>query len=126
MPLEVFKYHNDEMKGLIGKGFALGTYKRFIVTYGKVERFLKFKYKHADIPLSELKYKFITDFEHYLKTVDNLKHNTCMSYIKKLKKIVALSVKNDWLAKNPFISFHLSAKLLMLNARCKMITTLSC
>lgn len=103
--LEVFKFHNDEMKGLIGKGIAEGTYKRYVVTYGKVERFLKAKYKITDLPLCELKYKFITDFEYFLKTTDNLDHNTCISYLKKVKKITALSVKNEWLVRNPFLGF---------------------
>lgn len=104
--LEVFRYHNDEVKGLIGKGYALGTYKRFIVTIGKVESFIKAKYSCSDILLSELKYKFITDFEYYLKTTDELDHNTAIGYIKKLKKIVVLAVKNDWLVKNPFLAFR--------------------
>jgi integrase len=93
------------MKGLIGKDVAEGTYKRYVVTYGKIERFLKAKYKVTDLPISELKYKFITDFEYFLKTTDNLDHNTCISYIKKLKKIAALSVKNEWLVRNPFLGF---------------------
>ena len=93
------------MKGLIGKGVAEGTYKRYVVTYGKIERFLKDKYKVTDLPLCELKYKFITDFEYFLKTTDNLDHNTCISYIKKLKKIAALSVRNEWLVRNPFLGF---------------------
>ncbi|MEX2234290.1 MAG: site-specific integrase [Cyclobacteriaceae bacterium] len=93
------------MKGLIGKGVAEGTYKRYVVTYGKIQRFLKAKYKVTDLALCELKYKFITDFEYFLKTTDNLDHNTCISYIKKLKKIAALSVKNEWLVRNPFLGF---------------------
>lgn len=53
--LEVFKYHNDEMKGLIGKGIAEGTHKRYVVMLGKVERFLKLKYKKSDVLLSDLR-----------------------------------------------------------------------
>jgi hypothetical protein len=100
--LEVFRYHNDEMKGLIGKGIARGTHKRYLVTVGKIERFLKAKYKKSDILLSDLKYKFIADFEYFLKTTDNLQHNTCIRYLKILKKIANLCVKNEWLLRNPF------------------------
>jgi site-specific recombinase XerD len=103
--LEVFRYHNDEMKGLIGKGIASGTHKRYMVTVGKIERFLKAKYKKSDILLSDLKYKFIADFEYFLKTTDNLKHNTCIRYLKILKKIANLCVKNEWLLRNPFQSY---------------------
>src|SRR5690606_18469842 len=100
--LEVFRYHNDEMKGLIGKGIASGTHKRYLVTVGKIERFLKAKYKKSDILLGDLKYKFIADFEYFLKTTDNLEHNTCIRYLKILKKIANLCVKNEWLLRNPF------------------------
>jgi len=103
--LEVFKYHNEEMKGLIGKGIASGTYKRYVVMLGKLERFLKEKYRKSDILLSELKYKFISDFEYFLKTHDNLEHNTCIRYLKILKKIANLSVKNEWMLRNPFQGF---------------------
>jgi site-specific recombinase XerD len=103
--LQVFKYHNDEMKGLIGKGIAEGTHKRYVVMLHKLERFLKVKYKRSDIPLIELKYKFITDFEYFLKATDSLEHNTCIRYIKILKKIVSLAVKNEWLLRNPFQGF---------------------
>jgi site-specific recombinase XerD len=44
--------------------------------------------------------------EHYLKTVRNCNHNTTIKYIKNLKKIVNLAIKNDWLSKNPFIRFE--------------------
>ena len=100
--LEVFRYHNDEMKGLIGKGIASGTHKRYLVAVGKIERFLKSKYKKSDILLGDLKYKFIADFEYFLKTTDNLEHNTCIRYLKILKKIANLCVKNEWLPRNPF------------------------
>lgn len=103
--LEAFHYHNDKVKGLIGKDFSLSTHKKFVATLGKVERFVKTTYNLSDIVLSSLKYKFITDFEYYLKTVDNLSNNSAMSYIKILKKIVKLSVNNEWLAKNPFTPF---------------------
>lgn len=103
--LEVFKYHNDQVKGLIGKDFALTTYKKFCVTYNKVAAFIKFTYKKSDLLLSALNYKFITDFEYYLKTEDKLSNNSTMSYIKNLKKIVILSVKNEWIKKNPFAAY---------------------
>jgi site-specific recombinase XerD len=95
--LEVFRYHNQEMEALIGKGIASGTCKRYSVTMGKVQRFLKIKYKKADLPLSELKY--------FLKTTDNLEHNTCIRYLKIVKKIANLAVRNEWIDRNPFQGF---------------------
>jgi site-specific recombinase XerD len=106
--LGVFHLHNTEMKSLVGKGVSDGTYKRYLITIGKLKRFLKEKYKRSDILLRELKYGFLTDFDFFLKTTDNLDHNTSLIYLKKIKKIVSLSVKNDWIPKNPFEAYKCS------------------
>ncbi|WKZ60929.1 MAG: site-specific integrase [Cyclobacteriaceae bacterium] len=103
--LEAFQYHNDQMKGLVGKNYSLTTYKKCMVTIGKLKRFLTHTYNRTDILLSDLKYKFITDFEYYLRTEHNLSNNSTMGYIKILKKIVKISVNNEWIPKNPFASF---------------------
>jgi len=108
--LEVFDLHNNEIKALIGKGISEGTYKRYVVTLGKIKRFLKEKYKKSDILLCDLKHKFIADFDYFLKTTDNLDHNTCIGYLKKLKKIANLCVKNEWINRNPFMGYKCVAK----------------
>jgi site-specific recombinase XerD len=104
--IEIMKYHNARMKSLVGQDFAIGTYKRYVVTLGKVKSFMENKYKKYDITLSDLNHAFIADFEFYLKTHDKLEHNTAMKYIKNLKKIVHLAIENEWLDKDPFIRFH--------------------
>lgn len=108
--IEVFKYHNDQMKGMIGIDFADGTHKRYEVTLRKVEAFIKLQYDKSDVSLDELKYKFISDFEFYLKTIDKLDHNTAMKYIKNVKKIINVAVTNQWLDKNPFLTFKCTSR----------------
>ncbi len=103
--MDVFTLHNNEMRGLIGKGMSNGTYKRYKVTQGKLLRFMKDTYNKSDIQLRDLRYKFVTDFEYYLKTTDNIAHNTAIQYVKKLKKIIGVAIKNEWLDKNPFLGF---------------------
>ncbi|MBT1712028.1 site-specific integrase [Fulvivirgaceae bacterium PWU5] len=106
--LEVFKAYNATEKELIDKEkgrIAIGTYKRLLVAYGKLERFIKTTYKKPDVFLHELNYKFITDYEFFLKVTDNLEHNTCRGHLKILKKIATLCVNNAWLDRNPFAAF---------------------
>jgi site-specific recombinase XerD len=103
--LQLLKYHNKDMKALIGNRIAHSTYKGYVVLHGKIERFIKAKYKVSDISLVDLKYRFISDFEYFLKTTDKLKHNTCIRYLKILKKIANVAVKNEWLTRNPFQGF---------------------
>lgn len=42
---------------------------------------MKWKYKLADISLSQLKYEFITDFEFFLKTEKNIENNTVAKHV---------------------------------------------
>jgi Arm DNA-binding domain len=39
--LQLFDYHNSQMKEQIGRGFREGTYKHYVVTYNKVKAFLR-------------------------------------------------------------------------------------
>ena len=47
--IEVFEQHNKECKLLIGKDYALGTYKRFKTCLNHVENFLTHQYKLKEV-----------------------------------------------------------------------------
>ena len=55
-------------------------------------------------------YSFITDFEFWLKSVQNCNHNTTIKYISNLRKIINLCLKNGWLNKDPFVGFKMTKK----------------
>lgn len=108
--IEVFKYHNSQMKELIGIDVVKSTHTKFETVLCKLETFLKKKHKRADIYLKELNHKFITDFEHFLKTDEKIGHNTTMKYIRNVKKVMNMAVSNDWVNKNPFGQFKCTAQ----------------
>jgi len=108
--INLFKYHNTRMKSLVGIDFAIGTYKRYVVTLGKVEAFLKEHFRKDDICIDDLDHAFITNFEFYLKTVDKVQNNTAMKYIKNLKKVVKIAIENEWLDRDPFTRFKCTYK----------------
>ncbi len=103
--VETFNYHNERMKPLIGIDVELGTYKKFETVLSKLERFMVKYYHRDDFFLDELNFKFITDFEHYMKTEDKVKHNTALRYIRCLKKIIILALNNEWITRNPFVNY---------------------
>lgn len=103
--IETFNYHNERMKPLIGIDVELGTYKKFETVLSKIKRFISKYYHRDDMFLDELNFKFITNFEHFMKTEDKVKHNTALRYIRCLKKIIILAVNNEWLNKNPFVNY---------------------
>lgn len=108
--LQLFAYHNEQVKEQVGKDFSEGTYKHYVVTYNKVKKFIKDYYKRNDFPLENLSHEFVTDFEFYLKTTDGLSNNSAMKKIKQVKKIIKLALANDWLNKDPFVNFKCSYK----------------
>ncbi|MEO5601949.1 MAG: site-specific integrase [Cyclobacteriaceae bacterium] len=107
--LEVYKQHVEEVKALVGKEYALGTLKRFKAALTSLEAYLKNKGK-VDVPLTDLDYQFITGYEFFLKSVRNVEHNTAMGIIKKLKKIVRICVANEWIEKDPFMSYKVKIR----------------
>lgn len=108
--VEVFEYHNRQFSELVGKEYSYGTLKKFKSVLTSLKQFIKWKYKDVDIPIANLNYQFITEYEFYLKTVQKVQHNSAMSNIKKLKKIVRLCVANDWLIKDPFLSYKITTR----------------
>uniref|UniRef100_UPI0037427170 phage integrase SAM-like domain-containing protein n=1 Tax=Sunxiuqinia indica TaxID=2692584 RepID=UPI0037427170 len=97
MLIEVFEYHNHQLKELEGTSYASATIKRYTTTLDHIKAFLVFKYKLNDIPLNRLKYSFITDLEHYFKVTRKCNHNTTIKYIKNFRKVINLAIKNGWL-----------------------------
>src|SRR5690554_4016501 len=103
--LDALDYHNNKMEEKVKIGqTAKKTYTRYVITKKKVIAFMKHQYKIKDKPLSELRLRFATEFEHYLLTQDNLHTNTAHKYIKNLKTVMNMSVGLDWISSNPFRS----------------------
>lgn len=107
---EVYQYHNKQFAELVGKEFAPGTLKKFKTAFASLEAFIQWKFHTTDLPIKALNFQFITDYEFYLKSVRSLQHNSAMGIIKKLKKIVRQCVANDWLDKDPFMSYKVKIR----------------
>ena len=107
--VEVFEYHNQQMKSLIDKDFAAGTYERYCTALSHTKEFLKYKYNVTDYPIKQVNHEFITEFEYFLKKVRKCSHNTVIKYITNFKKIMRICLCNNWIEKDPFINyrFHL-------------------
>jgi len=107
--MNVFKEHNEMVKGLVNKDFAPGTLERYNTCYKHVEDFIKLKYKRTDMSMFEIKPMFIRNFEYYLKTTRNCSNNTTIKYIKNFKKIIRIAMANGWMKEDPFrnIKYHL-------------------
>jgi integrase len=106
---ELIEYHNTNMKTVL----KYGTMKNYTTTEKYLNRFLEQKLKTKDIYLKQLGYRFICDFEQYLRTYKNKKkqlmlaNNGVMKHLERFKKMINLAVKLEWMLKNPFQQFQL-------------------
>jgi len=107
--LQAYEYHNLKMQELVKVGKVVAaTVKRHEITMGKVKSFLEYQYKTNDKALPEMRLAFVTEFEHYLLTVQKIQSNTAHKYIKNLKKVMNMAVGLDWIPSNPFNNFKCS------------------
>lgn len=106
--LGLIEYHNTELRDTI----EWGTMKNYMTTQNYVKLFLKQKLRTSDMLLTHLSYKFLVDFESYLRKYTPLDHhsamgnNTVMKHIERLRKMINVAIKNEWLERDPFAKFQ--------------------
>jgi len=106
---ELITYHNTNMINVL----KFGTMKNYYTTEKYLNKFLIEILKVDDIYLKQLNYRFICDFEQYLRKYKNtrkqlaLSNNGVMKHLERFKKMINLAFKLEWILKNPFIQFQL-------------------
>lgn len=104
--LEVFEYHNNQMKSLIGKDYSFGTYERYCTALAHTKDFIQYKYNVSDFPIKQVNHEFITEYEYYLKAVCKCSHNTAIKYLTNFKKIMRICLGNGWIDRDPFVNYR--------------------
>ena len=106
---KLMDYHNEEQAQVL----AQGTMKNYYTTQKYIKEFIKKRFKTNDKYLSELSYKFIVDFEFYLrgrtpeKGQKALENNGIMKHIERFCKMLNLAVRLEWIDRNPFQAYQL-------------------
>lgn len=106
--LYLSKYHFESANHKL----KWGTLKHYRVTERYFERFLKAKFKLSDIPLKKIDYKFLIDFEDFLRNWEPKDHqkpmnnNGVMKHMIRFRKLLKLAQRLDWIEKNPFVSYQ--------------------
>lgn len=107
--MSLIRYHETSSRILLAKG----TMKNYGATEKYIQKFLQYKYRVDDIRLINLNYQFITQFELFLRTTtpldksNPLGNNGVMKHMERLRKIVTLGFKLEWIPKDPFILYKL-------------------
>lgn len=106
--LELVEYHNLNMQSIL----KFGTLKNYFTTEKYLKQFLTLKLKASDIYLKQLSYSFIIDFEQFLRNgsplnkSNALNNNGVMKHLERLKKLLNLATKLEWIDKNPFSRYQ--------------------
>ena len=106
---EFIAYYNDSMVHVL----KAGTMKNYYTTERYLNTFLLKKRKLKDIYLKKLSFRFIKDFEHYLRNCRDSKkglvlgNNGVMKHLERFKQMINLTVKLEWMHNNPFDRFQL-------------------
>lgn len=106
MLLEVFKEHNNKCRELLGKDYVLGTVLRYERTARYLFEFIKQNHHLSDIPIKEVDYPFIQNFEYFIKTTKDCKQNATVKYLKNLKRVIKIALINQWISIDPFAEIH--------------------
>lgn len=120
-------YHNEQAKLLL----TWSTLKHYYVTQRYLSKFMEAKRKKKDVFLHEINYKFILDFEAFLrahKPADHQKpmnNNGVMKHLIRLRKMTSLAIRLDWLKADPFKNYkfrhHKVEKDFLTEAELKLI-----
>lgn len=106
---KLMAYHNTEQAQLLEPG----TLKNYFTTQKYLKEFIQERFNTTDKYLSELTYRFITDFEYFLrnrkpeKGQKKLENNGLMKHLERFCKMVNLAVRLEWLDRNPFQAYQL-------------------
>lgn len=100
--LAILEEHNEEYKQRIGLNRKASTYKHYTVLYKHLSHFLQSKYDMKDIPLKQLTYSFIEEFDFYLRMEKRHSPSTIGGNMILLKKMVRRAINQGTLLRDPF------------------------
>ncbi len=110
--VEVFEYHNQKMRELVGIDYAAGTLQRFETVLKHCRQFMQHEYGITDISLDKMGFRFITDFDHFMRTVRGIANNTTVKYMALFRKIILLALQNEWMHQDPFRNYKGKLKII--------------
>lgn len=101
---ELIEYHQEKIRNT----HSAGSIRNFKVSEKYIKEYVHQRLRTTDIYLSQLDYKFLSDFEAFLFNYypkghyKAMSHNTVMKHIQRLRKMVTLAFHLEWLDKDPF------------------------
>lgn len=107
---DLITYHNEKMACKLHKD----TMRHYKSSQNYLRKFIKKEYKTDDVFLKDLNYSFVIGFEDFLRSYQPTDHqrrignNTVMKHIQRLRKMVIMAFKMEWITRDPFVKFKSS------------------
>jgi len=105
----LIEYHNEQAKHEL----TWSTLKHYYVTQRYLTKFMEKRFRKSDVLLQEINYKFIADFETFLRAHKPLDHqkpmnnNGVMKHLIRVRKMTNLGIKVDWIVDDPFKKYKI-------------------
>ena len=103
--LSIFKKMNEEKRKEVGTSLSSNTYKKYDLTYRRLEEFISFRFKkerYKDIPLNEVDEEFITGFRNFLRVDKKVGHNATSKMMQLFKRAITRARNAGMIQSNPF------------------------
>lgn len=106
---DIVDYHNTKMNSSL----KWGTMKNYLTTAKYLKEFLLLSKQTDDIFLKHINYRFVIEFEQFLRNYKPKKvRRTCgtngvMKHLERFQKLLNLAIKLEWLEKSPFSNYSL-------------------
>ena len=97
-----------ETKKMIGINRSDKTYQKYERCKRRVVEFMKEKYNRTDIPLRELKPKFLTDFAVFLATKYKCRQNTVYKFLQLLRMVIIKAQRDGISFHDPYLSYKMT------------------
>lgn len=97
-----------ETKKMVGINRSDKTYQKYERCKRRVVEFMKEKYNRTDIPLRELKPKFLTDFSVFLATKYKCRQNTVYKFLQLLRMVIIKAQRDGISFPDPYLSYKMT------------------
>lgn len=107
---DLIAYHNEKLVCKLHKD----TMRHYKSSQNYLRKYIKKEFKTNDVYLKDLNYSFVIGFEDFLRSYQPTDHqrkignNTVMKHIQRLRKMVTMAFKMEWINRDPFVKFKSS------------------
>lgn len=108
--LSLYNVKVEQKENLVGRTIRSTTLSKYLATRKRIADFIQYQYKKEDLPVKEVDFQFVADYEVYLRSVCKCGHNSCVKHLRYLKQIISIALKSRYITNDPFDDYKLGYK----------------